>query len=139
MQRNVGYNIGVEEGVSEGHSAMGAQPHVGDETPTSAIRPAGFPRFRLYYLGLGALGFGGPIAAVGYMQRDLVEERRWLDRQDLLDGIALGQTMPGPLAAQVAMGVGYLRRGAVGLWERLPPSSCLVRAGRGARVLLRSL
>ena len=93
---------------------MSAHPHVGDETPTSATLPVAFPRFLLYYLGLGALGFGGPIAAVGYMQRDLVEERGWLDRQDLLDGIALGQTMPGPLAAQVAMWVGYLRRGAVG-------------------------
>ncbi len=48
------------------------------------------------------------------MQRDLVEQRRWLARQDLLDGIALGQTTPGPLAAQVAMWVGFLRRGAVG-------------------------
>jgi chromate transporter len=73
-----------------------------------------YPRFLRYFLGLGALGFGGPIATVGYMQRDLVEERGWLERQDLLDGIALGQTMPGPLAAQVAMWVGYLRRGAVG-------------------------
>jgi len=63
---------------------------------------------------LGALGFGGPIATVGYMQRDLVEERGWLERQDLLDAIALGQTMPGPLAAQVAMWVGNLRRGALG-------------------------
>jgi len=48
------------------------------------------------------------------MQRDLVEERGWLERQDLLDAIALGQTMPGPLAAQVAMWVGNLRRGALG-------------------------
>jgi len=48
------------------------------------------------------------------MQRDLVEQRKWMSRQDLLDGIALGQTMPGPLAAQVAMWVGYLRRGAIG-------------------------
>src|SRR5437588_3467510 len=77
-------------------------------------RPIGFPAFIAYFLGLGALGFGGPIAAVGYMQRDLVEERGWLDRQDLLDGIALGQSMPGPLAAQVAMWVGFLRRGPVG-------------------------
>ncbi len=68
----------------------------------------------LYFLGLGTWGFGGPIATVGYMQRDLVEDRQWLARQDMLDGIALGQTMPGPLAAQVAMWVGFLRRGAVG-------------------------
>jgi chromate transporter len=48
------------------------------------------------------------------MQRDLVEQRRWMSKRDLVDGIALGQTMPGPLAAQVAMWVGYLRRGALG-------------------------
>lgn len=78
------------------------------------VRPAGFGRLLLYFLELGALGFGGPIATVGYMQRDLVEQRRWMPKQDLLDGIALGQTMPGPLAAQVAMWVGYLKRGVVG-------------------------
>ena len=48
------------------------------------------------------------------MQRDLVEDREWLDRQDFLNGVALGQTMPGPLAAQVAMWVGFLQRGAFG-------------------------
>jgi chromate transporter len=48
------------------------------------------------------------------MQRDLVERRRWLDRGDFLNGVALGQTMPGPLAAQVVMWVGFLERGAVG-------------------------
>ena len=73
-----------------------------------------FPRLLRYFLYLGTFGFGGPIATVGYMQRDLVERRGWLDRQEFLNGVALGQTMPGPLAAQVAMWVGYLRRGALG-------------------------
>ncbi len=73
-----------------------------------------FARFIRYFLGLGTWGFGGPIATVGYMQRDLVENRRWLDRQDFLNGVALGQTMPGPLAAQVVMWVGYLRNGPLG-------------------------
>jgi chromate transporter len=67
-----------------------------------------------YFLRLGTLGFGGPIAVVGYMQRDLVEQRGWIAKQDFLDGVALGQTMPGPLAAQVAMWVGYLKRGTLG-------------------------
>lgn len=67
-----------------------------------------------YFLGLGTWGFGGPIATVGYMQRDLVERRRWLDRDQFLGGVALGQTMPGPLAAQVCMWVGFLARGAPG-------------------------
>jgi chromate transporter len=66
------------------------------------------------FLKLGAIGFGGPIATVGYMQRDLAERRQWMDRRDFLDGVALGQTMPGPLAAQVAMWVGYLYRGSLG-------------------------
>lgn len=82
-----------------------------DPKPAGA---GGFGRVLAYFLKLGAIGFGGPIATVGYMQRDLVEQRQWINRQDFLDGVALGQTMPGPLAAQVAMWVGYLRRGAVG-------------------------
>ncbi|OBI85890.1 chromate efflux transporter [Mycobacterium sp. 1245805.9] len=82
-----------------------------DEEPGAAV---GFGRILAYFLKLGAIGFGGPIATVGYMQRDLVEQRQWINRQDFLDGVALGQTMPGPLAAQVAMWVGYLRRGALG-------------------------
>jgi chromate transporter len=76
--------------------------------------PPGFGSFVRYFLGLGTWGFGGPIATVGYMQRDLVERRHWMTRADFLDGVALGQTMPGPLAAQVAMWVGYLRRGTFG-------------------------
>lgn len=74
----------------------------------------GFDKFLAYFLQLGALGFGGPIATVGYMQRDLVERRKWLDRENFLNGVALGQTMPGPLAAQVAMWVGFLQKGALG-------------------------
>jgi len=74
----------------------------------------GFGRILRYFLKLGTIGFGGPIATVGYMQRDLVEQRAWIDRRSFLDGVALGQTMPGPLAAQVAMWVGYLRRGPLG-------------------------
>ncbi len=71
-------------------------------------------RFLGYFIGLGTWGFGGPIASVGYMQRDLVERRAWLSRDDFLDGVALGQTMPGPLAAQVVMWLGFLRRGTLG-------------------------
>ena len=76
--------------------------------------PATLRRFVRYFLGLGTWGFGGPIATVGYMQRDLVERRGWLGRGEFLNGVALGQTMPGPLAAQVVMWVGYLQAGALG-------------------------
>ncbi|HEY4411094.1 MAG TPA: chromate efflux transporter [Acidimicrobiia bacterium] len=74
----------------------------------------GLRRLLRYYLGLGTWGFGGPIAAVGYMQRDLVEQRGWIDRDAFVDGVALGQMMPGPLAAQVTMWVGYLEAGPLG-------------------------
>ncbi|WP_427174640.1 chromate efflux transporter [Arthrobacter sp. 92] len=86
----------------------------GDDAPEPAIAAVPFRRIVLYFLHLGTTGFGGPIATVGYMQRDLVEKRRWIGRKDFLDGVALGQTMPGPLAAQVAMWVGYLNRGPWG-------------------------
>jgi chromate transporter len=68
----------------------------------------------LYFLHLGAFGFGGPIALAGYMQRDLVEGRRWISKQDYLEGLAFSQLSPGPLAAQLAMYLGWLRAGALG-------------------------
>jgi len=67
-----------------------------------------------YFLKLGASGFGGPIALVGYMQRDLVEDRDWYTEAEFQQAIAVGQTMPGPLAAQVAMWLGYLQAGGRG-------------------------
>ena len=67
-----------------------------------------------YFLKLGGSGFGGPIALVGYMQRDLIEDRRWFTEQEFQQAIAVGQTMPGPLAAQAAMWFGYLHAGARG-------------------------
>src|SRR5215467_14021354 len=68
----------------------------------------------LYFLRLGALGFGGPIALVGYMQRDLVEERKWLSQADYLEGLAFSQLCPGPLAAQLAKYIGWLHGGTLG-------------------------
>jgi chromate transporter len=68
----------------------------------------------LYFLRLGTFGFGGPIALAGYMQRDLVEQRRWISRSDYLEGLAFSQLSPGPLAAQLAMYIGWLRAGFIG-------------------------
>src|SRR5216117_4215692 len=68
----------------------------------------------LYFLRLGTLGFGGPIALAGHMQKDLVEERRWVSKQDYLEGLAFAQLSPGPLAAQLAMYVGWLHAGITG-------------------------
>ena len=71
-------------------------------------------RFYAYFLRLGATGFGGPIALAGFMQRDLVEERQWISREDYTDGLALAQLAPGPLAAQLAIYLGYVRGGTLG-------------------------
>src|SRR5437016_10277209 len=62
-----------------------------------------------YFLRRGTLGFGGPVALVGYMQRDLVEQRGWISEADYKEGLALAQLCPGPLAAQLAMYLGYIR------------------------------
>lgn len=62
----------------------------------------------LYFLKLGTLGFGGPVALVGYMHRDLVEGRHWIGESDYKEGLALSQIAPGPLAAQLAIYIGYV-------------------------------
>jgi chromate transporter len=67
-----------------------------------------------YFLYLGSLGFGGPVALIGYMQRDLVERRRWFSKDDYVKGLALSQLAPGPLAAQLAMCLGYVHGRALG-------------------------
>ena len=67
-----------------------------------------------YFLRLGTFGFGGPIALAGRMERDLVEDRRWFSKQDYAQGLALAQMAPGPLAAQLAMYLGWLRAGSLG-------------------------
>jgi chromate transporter len=68
----------------------------------------------LYFLRLGTLGFGGPVALCGYMQRDLVERRSWYTKEEYLEGLALAQLAPGPLAAQLAIYLGWARGGVWG-------------------------
>src|SRR5712664_4702615 len=67
-----------------------------------------------YFTKLGTIGFGGPVALVGYMQRDLVEERKWISENDYKEGLTLAQLMPGPLAAQLAIYLGYVHYGITG-------------------------
>jgi chromate transporter len=67
-----------------------------------------------YAFKLGAIGFGGPIALVGYMHHDLVEEKKWISQQDYDEGLALSQLAPGPLAAQLAIYLGYVDYGILG-------------------------
>src|SRR6201988_5127657 len=80
---------------------------------------ASVPSYKLwqlvaYALWLGSLGFGGPVALVGYMHRDLVERRAWISEQDYKEGLALAQMMPGPLAAQLGIYLGYVHYRVVG-------------------------
>ncbi len=69
-----------------------------------------------YYLRLGTLGFGGPVALCGQMERELVQERQWLTKDEMREGIAVCQSLPGPLAIQVGIFVSYLRGGFWGAW-----------------------
>src|ERR671932_2580740 len=82
--------------------------------PASETVPCTMREFLLYFLRLGTFGFGGPIALAGYMQRDLVERRRWMSKQDYVEGLAFAQLCPGPLAAQLAMYLGWVRAGTLG-------------------------
>ena len=90
-----------------------AVPESSQTAPTER-EPYSLRAFLLYFLRLGALGFGGPIALAGYMQRDLVETRGWIDKQDYDEGLALAQLSPGPLAAQLAIYLGWLRGRVLG-------------------------
>lgn len=67
-----------------------------------------------YFLYLGTFGFGGPVALVGFMHRDLVEQRKWISEEEYNLGLALSQIMPGPLAAQLAIAIGYFQHGVLG-------------------------
>lgn len=87
------------------------------QEPNPAIHdtiPVPLPRFVGYFLWLGTVGFGGPIALAGHMQQDLVDKRGWVSKKDYVEGLALAQLAPGPLAAQLAIYLGYVRAGIVG-------------------------
>jgi len=79
------------------------------------IKPA-YSKIELtqYFLKLGTWGFGGPVALVGYMHRDLVENKAWLTEEEYKEGLALAQLAPGPLAAQLGIYVGFVHYGLMG-------------------------
>jgi chromate transporter len=81
---------------------------------TQPLTKVSLPRFVGYFLWLGTVGFGGPIALAGHMQQELVDERVWISKEDYLEGLALAQLAPGPLAAQLAIYLGYIRAGVLG-------------------------
>ena len=86
-----------------------------DATDAKAARPP-YSLWQMvqYMTKLGTIGFGGPVALVGYMQRDLVEQRHWISESDYKEGLTLAQLMPGPLAAQLAIYLGYVHYGITG-------------------------
>src|ERR1700757_4308611 len=90
---------------------------LGDAQPAKSATPA--PRIRdlvIYFLRLGSLGFGGPVALCGLMEKELVQDRGWLTKQQMRDAIAISQSLPGPLAIQVGIFASYLRGGFWGAW-----------------------
>ena len=84
------------------------------------IEPAqakgGLGELTVYFLRLGLLGFGGPVALVGQMERELVAEKNWLTKEQMREAIAICQSLPGPLAIQVGIYISYLRAGFWGAW-----------------------
>jgi chromate transporter len=114
-----------------------------NRTSVSGEDVATQPKLRelvLYFFRLGALGFGGPIALVGYMQRDLVEDKKWVSREDYFEGLAFSQLCPGPLAAQLAKYLGWIHSwnsGSKSHWFSL--HSALVPDGLGTRLTLRPI
>jgi chromate transporter len=86
-------------------------------TTTTTTVPSGrISELVRYFLRLGFLGFGGPVALVGQMERELVDERKWLSKEQMRESIAICQSLPGPLAIQVGIYVSYLRGGFWGAW-----------------------
>src|SRR6476619_6828809 len=94
--------------------ASATAAEAGEREGASGPVPCTLREFLLYFVLLGTTGFGGPIALAGYMQRDLVERRRWISKQDYVEGLALAQLAPGPLAAQLSIYLGWVRGGVVG-------------------------
>jgi chromate transporter len=82
--------------------------------PTDSPRP--IRQLVLYFLRLGLVGFGGPVALVGQMERELVTERGWVTKDQMREAIAVCQSLPGPLAIQVGIYISYLRGGFWGAW-----------------------
>jgi chromate transporter len=93
--------------------ASGASPTDGSHGGPTLV-PCTLRDYCAYFLRLGTVGFGGPIALAGYMQKDLVEDRRWITKEDYVEGLALAQLAPGPLAAQLAIYLGWVRGRVLG-------------------------
>jgi chromate transporter len=85
-------------------------------TTATTTEPGRIGELMRYFLRLGCLGFGGPVALVGQMERELVDGKKWLAKEQMREAIAICQSLPGPLAIQVGIYVSYLRGGFWGAW-----------------------
>jgi chromate transporter len=83
---------------------------------TTTTEPGRIGELVRYFLRLGFLGFGGPVALVGQMERELVDGKKWLTKEQMREAIAICQSLPGPLAIQVGIYISYLRGGFWGAW-----------------------
>lgn len=97
---------------------MNKPTRVEDGEPEGSAAPLRVPTTELarYFFRLGTLGFGGPVALCGLMEKELVSEKGWLTRAEMRDAIAISQSMPGPLAIQVGIFASYMRGGFWGAW-----------------------
>jgi chromate transporter len=86
------------------------------DATTTPAKPGAIGEVTKYFLRLGLLGFGGPVALVGQMERELVSDRKWMTKEQMREAVAICQTMPGPLAIQVGIYISYLRAGFWGAW-----------------------
>src|ERR1700759_1020602 len=85
-------------------------------TTTTTAEPGRIGELVRYFLRLGFLGFGGPVALVGQMEGELVDGKKWLTKEQMREAIAICQSLPGPLAIQVGIYIAYLRGGFWGAW-----------------------
>ncbi|HEY6431259.1 MAG TPA: chromate efflux transporter [Acetobacteraceae bacterium] len=83
---------------------------------TAQKERAAIPEIVKYFLKLGTIGFGGPVALCGQMERDLVQEKGWLSKSEMREAIAISQSLPGPLAIQVGIFISHMRGGFWGAW-----------------------
>ncbi len=93
-----------------------SEPDKVTELTEEKIKQGSIGELTAYFLRLGLLGFGGPVALVGQMERELVTERKWLSKEQMREAIAVCQSLPGPLAIQVGIYISYLRAGFSGAW-----------------------
>lgn len=102
-----------------------------DPTQASSARPT-IRAMVAYFLRLGVMGFGGPVALVGQMERELVAQKQWLTREEMREAVAVCQSLPGPLAIQVGIFIAYLRTGLWGAiaggWAFILPNFIIVAA-----------